>query len=325
MKKQWIRLAVVMVGWMILLLFVVNSRPVNQYIAGAKREAVHADLQLNDDEELRQQIKAWAKERTEPPINARLDRVWKAIPGYNGREVDIEASLDKMQRSGKASPEQLVYRQVNPQITLEQLGAQPIYRGNPQKPAVSFMVNVAWGNEYLESILDTLDKHQVKTTFFLDGSWVKRHPELAKKIVQRGHEIGNHAYSHPNMSRLSPEMIRQEIGKTQQIIQQVTGITPNLFAPPSGDFNERVVAIAAQQFHLKTILWTADTVDWRKPPLQTMLNRVNKGLGKGSLILMHPTEVSMQGLEQMILSAKQKGLVPTTVSQVISSQRLDTP
>jgi len=66
---------------------------------------------------------------------------------------------------------------------------------------VSFLINVAWGNEYLPDILATLKKQNVKASFFLEGRWVQKNPELAKMIVEAGHEVGNHSYTHPDMSK----------------------------------------------------------------------------------------------------------------------------
>lgn len=310
----------------ILLMIAINLRPIDQYISVLKQEAIEVDKQVESDDELRRQIEGWKKEREQAPVNPYVDTVWKsAVPGYNGLVVDVEASIARMKQSGKLAPEQLVYKQVAPSIALEKLGSLPIYRGNPQKPAISLMINVAWGNEHLDPILDTLDKYGVKTTFFLDGSWVKRHPELAKEIAKRGHEIGNHAYSHPDMKHLNGYMIRQEIGKTQEIIKKTVGITPTLFAPPSGSFSQAVVTIAHDDFSMKTILWTADTVDWQEPSLDTVMQRVYKKMGNGVLVLMHPTNVSKNGLAQLIQLAKKRGLQPTTVSEVISSQRLEKP
>jgi len=307
----------------LLLFAVVNSNPIDHYVTALKVEESGELPDVEDEAGIRARIEEWRKTREQRAINAKLDPIWKAIPGYNGRVVDMEGSLRRWRETGSLTPEQLVYKEVAPDMTLDQLGAHPLYRGNPQKPAVSFMVNVAWGNEHLDAILHTLDRYGVKTTFFLDGSWVRRYPDLAKKIAERGHEIGNHAYSHPDMSKLSAERIRQEIGKTQSMIQQATGIKPKLFAPPSGAFNQQVVQIAAREFQLKTILWTADTVDWRKPPLEAMVRRVTDKLGNGVLVLMHPTEVSAKGLDRMLQAAKAKGLTPTTVSEVIAESRLD--
>ncbi|MFY0542736.1 polysaccharide deacetylase family protein [Brevibacillus sp. H7] len=321
-KRTGIRYLLVIICALILV-YLINSQPVEHYIEVVKYQTEKVDRPVHDDEALRRQIEEWKQGREQAPIDARLDPVWKAaIPGYNGRIVDVEASLRKLQEAESPSPELLIYREVPPAVSVETLGRYPIRQGNPQKPAISFMINVAWGNEYLDMILDTMDRYQVKTTFFLDGSWVKRYPDLAKKIADRGHEIGNHAYSHPDMSKLGESRIRQEIGRTQQVIEKTLGIKPTLFAPPSGAFNQAVVNISQSEFGMKTILWTADTVDWRKPSVQTLIHRIEPKMGNGVLVLMHPTAPSAEALSQLIRLAKQKGLKPTTVSEVISSRRL---
>lgn len=308
----------------VLFMLLLNYKPIHQYIDVMKsQKAITADGQLDERERLRGLIEQWKAGVEEPPIDAIYDKSWKsAIPGYNGRIVDVEASIHKMTATGIVSPDSLVYKEVPPAVSLEQVGVLPIYRGNPNKPAISFMINVAWGNEYLDSMLNTLDKHGVKTTFFLDGSWVKRYPEEAKKIAARGHEIGNHAYSHPDMKTLGTQRIQQEIGKTQEVIQKTIGVKPTLFAPPSGSFDQRVVQIAQSSFQMKTILWTADTVDWQKPSPSWVVRKISRLMGNGVLVLMHPTAASEASLDQLLTIAKQKGMVPTTVSEVISANRL---
>ncbi|MFP9167057.1 hypothetical protein ACLI1Y_17025, partial [Enterococcus faecalis] len=86
----------------------------------------------------------------------------KSIPGYNGLKVNIEQSYKKMKQHGKFREKDLVYSQVKPSVHLESLQPEPIYKGNPDKPMVAFLINVAWGNEYLEKMLPILQKHQVK-------------------------------------------------------------------------------------------------------------------------------------------------------------------
>ncbi|MED4750176.1 polysaccharide deacetylase family protein [Brevibacillus choshinensis] len=308
-----------------LFMLVLNYQPIHQYIDVIKKQkAVTADGRVDERERLRGMIEEWKEGKEEMPIDAFIDKSWKAaIPGYNGRIVDVEASVNKMIATGAVNPDSMVYKEIPPAVSLEQLGTLPIYRGNPNKPAISFMINVAWGNEYLDSMLDTLDKHGVKTTFFLDGSWVKRYPEEAKKIAARGHEIGNHAYSHPDMKTLGVQRIQQEISRTQEAIEKTIGVKPTLFAPPSGSFNQRVVQIAQSSFQMKTILWTADTVDWQKPSSSWVVRKISRLMGNGVLVLMHPTAASEASLDQLLSIAKQKGLVATTVSEVISSNRLN--
>ncbi|MGW9528297.1 polysaccharide deacetylase family protein [Paenibacillus terrae] len=271
------------------------------------------------DNALMQRLRSEAARQRREPVDAKIDRVWKAIPGYNGLEVDLDATYRKA-IAAPDRPIQYVYRQLAPKVHLNQLGNVPIYRGNPEKPMVSFMINVAWGNEYIVPILDTLDQEKVKATFFFDGSWLKKNPELAKEIQKRGHELSNHAYSHPNMSRLSRERATQEIEKTQVLLQDILGVKNGWFAPPSGDFNQETVDLAAG-LGLKTVLWTLDTVDWRHPSPESVIAKISSKVESGSLILMHPTDSSSAALKGMIRAIRSKGLVPGTVSQTLSPDR----
>ncbi len=183
------------------------------------------------------------------------------------------------------------------------------------------MINVAWGNEYIIPILDTLDAEGVKATFFFDGSWLKKNVELAKEIQKRGHELENHAYSHPNMSQLSTDRATLEISKTQKLLKESLGVENKWFAPPSGDFNQQTVRIA-HRLGLQTVLWTLDTVDWRKPSPSSIVVKISNKVESGSLILMHPTSSSSQALKGMIKAIKAKGLTLGTVSQTLSSERI---
>src|SRR5690554_2619855 len=87
----------------------------------------------------------------------------------------------------------------------------PIYQGNKNKPNVSLMFNVYWGTEYINDILNVLDKENVRTTFFIGGMWAKMNPEVLKEIHKRGHELGNHGYMHKMHSRLDREANIYEI------------------------------------------------------------------------------------------------------------------
>ncbi|MCF6410617.1 polysaccharide deacetylase family protein [Pseudalkalibacillus salsuginis] len=267
------------------------------------------------------QIKIYASEHDIEPVDARIDPVWKSIPGYNGLSVDIEASYERMKKKKAFDESLIVYKQTKPEISLEDLPPSPIYKGNPEKPMVTFLVNVAWGNEHLPEILATMRKHKIHTTFFLDGSWVKKNQELAKVIFDEGHEIGNHAYSHPDMKTLTNQRIKDEIHKTNDIIQSTLEVTPTWFAPPSGSYRMDVVKIASSM-NMYTILWSLDTIDWRKPDPTKMANRVVNKIHPGAMVLMHPTSSTAKGLEQMIQGIRAKGYSIGTVSQLMSEKRL---
>ncbi|WP_054956122.1 polysaccharide deacetylase family protein [Paenibacillus dakarensis] len=273
------------------------------------------------DLELLSEIETEAARTKVEPIDARVDSVWKAMPGYNGQEINIDETYKRALKRKPGDPIPYVYQQIPAKITLEDLGEQPIYRGNPNKPMVSFMINVAWGNEFIEPMLKVLDEEKIKTTFFLDGSWLKKNPELAAEILKRGHEVENHAYSHPNMSQLSRARAELEISKTQDLLKESLGITNKWFAPPSGDFNQQTVSIAHAR-GLKTVLWTLDTVDWRNPAPEAVVQKISKKVEPGFLILMHPTASSSQALRGMIQGVRAKGLHIGTVSETLSPERI---
>jgi probable sporulation protein (polysaccharide deacetylase family) len=255
------------------------------------------------------------------PINAVIDRVWKAIPGYNGLEVDMDKTLKLAMDQPLSDRIPFVFKEIEPMIQLEDLAPNAIYKGNPHKPMIAFMVNVAWGNEYIPDILATFREENVKATFFLDGSWLSNNEEVARTIVKEGHELSNHAFTHRNMSSLNEYQIKKEIEGTEQLLEQI-GVTNNQwFAPPSGDYDQQTVRVA-HQLGLRTVLWTIDTVDWQKPNPDWIVRRIHTALEPGAMILMHPTESSSKALKRMIQNAKQRNLAVGTVSDLLSSKRV---
>ncbi|MFJ7934881.1 polysaccharide deacetylase family protein [Sporosarcina sp. NPDC096371] len=272
--------------------------------------------------DLLEKIQSYAKDNDIKPIDAIVDRVWKAIPGYNGVTVDIEKSYQRMLTGNGFDADLLVYKEVSPQVHLEDLPPSPIYKGNPEKPMVALLINVAWGDEYIPGILKVLSDAKIKATFFFDGSWVKKNPDIAKMISLEGHEIGNHAYSHPDLKQRSRAETIEELKKTNDVIETTLGMKPEWFAPPSGSFNQETIQVA-NELGMKTILWTVDTVDWRKPATSEMVNRILTGVGNGSMVLMHPTKPTAEGLDAMIKGIQAKGYQLGTVSDLMSEKRIN--
>ncbi|MFJ5761841.1 polysaccharide deacetylase family protein [Neobacillus sp. NPDC093182] len=313
MKKLSLIACILIIAW-----FSVNNPLVNTYVASLKGNVVTVGKQENP---LYQSIVKNASTYEIPPSNAKIDEVWKAIPGYNGLTVDIEASYKNMKKSGTFDEKKLVYKQTKPSVHLEDLSPSPIYRGHPDKPMVSFLINVAWGNEYLPEMLAALKKHQVKASFFLEGRWVKNNPDLAKMIVSAGHEVGNHSYTHPDMRRITAAQTREQLVKTNEVIEAATGHKISWFAPPSGSYREETVKIAAE-FKMKTVMWTVDTIDWQKPSPDQLINRVISKIDNGSMVLMHPTESTAKSLDRLITLIEEKDLKISTVSDLMSEERI---
>lgn len=316
---------VIAVSMCVMLLIIRFNGDISAYVWALKQgesvSVIRLNEELSENGELRERIEAEAVKRRIAPVDARVDRIWKAIPGYNGLEVDVERTYRLMLSSPRDAQLRFVYREVPPKVQLADLGEHPIYRGNPNKRMAALMINVAWGNEYLEPMLKILDKENVKATFFLDGSWLKKNGDAARNIQAHGHEMSNHAYSHPDMSKLDRQAAYMQIAKTEKLLQSTLNVTNNWFAPPSGAYNGMTVKVAAEQ-GLRTVLWTLDTVDWQHPPAWTVVNKIKSRVSAGTLILMHPTDSSSQALEGIIAAIKEKGLTLGTVSEILSPNRV---
>lgn len=269
-------------------------------------------------EEIKENVESAAYD--EEPQDAYIDRVWKKTPGRDGRKVNIERSYQNMRSTGEFKEKLLVFDSVKPEINLEDLEASPIYRGHPEKQMVSFMINVSWGEEHIPSILNTLQEHQVKANFFIEGKWARENTELVQMIQEKGHLIGNHAYNHPDMNRLNEVEIEEQLKQTNDILTAVTGKTPTYFTPPSGSFNDQVVQVADEK-ELETILWTTDTIDWKNPSESVMINRVMDKVHPGAIILMHPTPVIKEGLDELILLLKDNGFRLGRIDTLLNTDR----
>lgn len=253
------------------------------------------------------------------PVDAKVDRVWRAIPGLNGTALDFNASIQKTEQAhdGKLHP---VIKETPPKVRLADLPPEPIYRGPSAEKSICLMINVSWGEEYVPSILRTLRNNHVHATFFLDGAWVRKHSDLVRQIAADGNAIGSHGSGHPDFQRLSNTQLEQQVQHTNEIIEKTMGKTPRLLAPPSGSYDNRTVKIA-RTHGMYTILWTADTIDWRRPPASVIVSRAVKGSEAGALILMHPTDPTAKALPKLIKTISEKGYRFKTVEQVVDEKR----
>lgn len=194
--------------------------------------------------------------------------------------------------------------------------AEAIFHGDEQQPKVAFACNVFWGEEFLPDMLKTLDDNQIKISFFIGGSWAKRFPDALADIGKRGHELGNHTYSHPHPNSLSKEKNQEEITRAESLIKEITGIKTMLYAPPYGEYNDMVLQ-AASELGYRNILWSIDTVDWKRPAPEIIIARVVKKIHNGAIILMHPTAPTAAALPTLIKELKERGYTITTVSDIL--------
>ncbi|MDF2510135.1 MAG: hypothetical protein K0S04_1, partial [Herbinix sp.] len=130
----------------------------------------------------------------------------------------------------------------------------PIYCVKTDEKKVALTFDCAYENDDTQKILDILDKYQIKATFFVTGDWVKKYPKAVKKIVDAGHDIGNHSDNHKNMTELTKEEGSQEIMKVHDEVMELTGIEMSLFRAPYGDYN-KVVLDTAKECGYYAIQW----------------------------------------------------------------------
>ena len=175
----------------------------------------------------------------------------------------------------------------------------PIYKGNENNPIIAFECNVVWGTEYLGPMLDIFKQHDIRITFFIGGEWAKDNPELLNRMAEEGHELGNHGYAHKHHSKLNHDQNRKEIADTEKVIHSITGVTTTLFAPPYGEFSDTTLQ-AAESLGYETIMWSIDTIDWRRDGIDKIIQRVMKNPHNGALVLMHPTADTVTALPLII-------------------------
>ena len=134
-------------------------------------------------------------------------------------------------------------------------------------------------------VLDILRDNNVKGTFFMQGCNVKAHPQVVRRMVSEGHEVGNHTWNHAYLSKVSREKAESQLQSTNEAIRNACGIVPVVMRPPGGYTNAGVASWARQRFGFTTIMWDVDTNDWRKPGSSVVAARAVNGAKPGSIIL----------------------------------------
>ncbi|MGE5652855.1 MAG: polysaccharide deacetylase family protein, partial [Bacillota bacterium] len=247
---------------------------------------------------LEMELREWLEDENRlyaiAPVNAspddllRLD-VQGVIPGRFGRMIDLDKTVQLALGARRSTTLSYVIKEVAPQMTADCYPERVIYRGNPARQEMALAINVAWGNENLDDILQVLSRHQTPATFFLVGRWVDAFPGDAKQLAQAGHEMANHGYSDPHMKRLTKEKIINEIKDTDRAIRNATGQSPRLFSPPYLELNDLVVQ-SARELDYRVVMVHVDTADWTRPGVQKIADRVTKSASSGAIVLAHPTE-----------------------------------
>ena len=199
-----------------------------------------------------------------------------------------------------------------------QNGGLPIYcvdKGDEKICAISF--DAAWGNEDTEILIDILDEYDVKTTFFVVGSWVDKYPESVKALHDAGHEVMNHSDSHPHMTHLSVDNMKKEVQGCDEKIEKITGEKPFLFRPPYGDYDSKVIDTLADLGHY-TIQWSVDSLDWKDLTSEQITERVTSNIHPGAIVLFHnAAKNTPEALPKILKKLKDDGYKIVPISEII--------
>ncbi len=193
----------------------------------------------------------------------------------------------------------------------------PIYAVERSDNKIAITFDCAWGSDDIDSILETLKKHNCKATFFVLGTWAEKNADAMKKIVSGGHEIGNHSYNHTHYTTLSKEKMLEDIKKANDAIKNSCNVTPALFRAPSGDYNNSVIEVC-HGAQMEYIQWSVDSLDWRNLNCNQMLERIIPKTKSGDILLFHNGTVhTAESLDKILSALGEKGFSFLKVSDLI--------
>ncbi len=174
-----------------------------------------------------------------------------------------------------------------------------------------------------------LREHGAPATFFCIGERAKQYPEIARKLIEAGHEVGNHSYSHPNLWFRTSRVVRDQLCRSQEIVSVATGVTPKVFRPPFGDRGPQVLR-EARTLGLATVLWSLSSEDWNNPESSWIVERILRRVRDGEILLFHDAshdnrfpdrQATLEAVSVLVPALKERGFHFVTVSTMIPSYR----
>ncbi|MFT5883074.1 MAG: peptidoglycan/xylan/chitin deacetylase (PgdA/CDA1 family) [Crocinitomicaceae bacterium] len=170
-------------------------------------------------------------------------------------------------------------------------------------------------------LLDMLRRRNVKATFYVIGERAANHPDIIRRIVTEGHEVGNHTWTHPNLKKLSDDGVRRELNKTRDAIVRACGVQPRTMRPPYGAMFQKQREWVYREYGYPTVLWDVDPLDWKKPGSSVVAQRLISGARNGSILLVHDLHgSSVDAIPQTIDTLLRQGYQFVTVSQLIAQK-----
>jgi peptidoglycan/xylan/chitin deacetylase (PgdA/CDA1 family) len=181
---------------------------------------------------------------------------------------------------------------------------------------------------YTNQVLDILREYQVPATFFVIGQNAENHPDLIRQIAAEGHQLGNHTYHHVDLLTVGRKKSEEEIDRTNQIVEDLTGIKMTIIRPPHGFRDPLVMEVMAEK-HLEVVEWSIMARDWTNPGIDIIVNRIVSKVQNGSIILLHDGDgiaakasraQTVEATRHIILALTAKGYKFVTVNDIVSKQ-----
>jgi len=197
---------------------------------------------------------------------------------------------------------------------------EAVFLGNIEEKELYLTFDNGYENGYTMKVLDVLKEKQVPAAFFVTGHYIKDQPELLKRMVQEGHIVGNHSWSHPDMSQTDNARIEEELAKVKQGVAELTGQKEMRYLrPPRGIFSDRVLAVSKQQGYT-SVFWSVAYKDWdvhSQNGAQYAYDKVMEQLHPGAVILLHSvSKDNAEALGRIIDDARGKGYTFKSLDQL---------
>lgn len=185
------------------------------------------------------------------------------------------------------------------------------YKGDPTKKEIYLTFDNGYENGYTSKILDVLKKEKVPATFFVTGHYLNTEPDLVKRMAKEGHIVGNHSWSHPDLTQVSDERLYEELEKVKKKTEELTGNKEmNYLRPPRGIFSERTIDLANKQGYTH-VFWSLAYIDWKtdqQKGAQYAYDNIMKQIHPGAILLLHTvSKDNADALESAIKDLKKQG------------------
>jgi peptidoglycan/xylan/chitin deacetylase (PgdA/CDA1 family) len=175
-------------------------------------------------------------------------------------------------------------------------------------------------------LLDMLKQRKIHATFFFVGQCVEEFPDIVKRIVAEGHEVANHSWSHPQLSKMNDAAVHEQLQKTHDAIIKACGVAPKIMRPPYGAFTQRQCNWANGNWGYKVILWDVDPLDWKVRNAEHVKAEILKQTVNGSIILSHDIhKTTVDAMPETLDTLLAKGYKFVTVSELLAMDRPATP